>query len=46
MSLAINKAIWAFLAGYIAIKLRLKNVTYIIKALIFSSNTILANFFY
>ena len=44
-SLVINKAILAFWAGYIGIKLKLKDVIYTIKALTFSFNIALINSF-
>lgn len=40
-----SKTIWVFLAGYIDIKLKLKEIIYITKASIFSSNADLATFF-
>ena len=44
-SLVTNKAIKAFLAKYLSIKSRLKDVTYITKALTFLYNIILINLF-
>ena len=43
--LATNKAIWVFFASCIGIKLKLKNVIYTIKTLIFLFNAILVNLF-
>ena len=40
-----SKSIWTSQAGYISIELRLKDIIYIIKALMFSSNAALVNFF-